>query len=169
MIPSHILVALYIWLQPFPNYVYGNIVNYGNQYLVEVNAQYRNYDLSLYPNRCGVSLMSPSDLGKSVWIKLPSGIWIQCVSIDAGAWIDYYDLIYLKEEIVEVPNWVLKLFTDNCCITQGEIYIGLCPPENNLYPIKYNPKLELSNTYERPYFEWNKQQIPTKCDNFNDK
>lgn len=147
-----------------PHHSKGLLVLYGNDSLAKANAEYRNYDITNFHQDCGVALMSPADLGKIVWIRLPDGSYYgPCLSIDTGARHDFYDLIYVKHEIAEVTETLAKrLRFPHGSSAQGEIYIGQCPPPAWSEPREYQPKLVFSNE-PTPYREWNKQQHPIEC------
>ena len=138
-----ILVAAFVWFTPSPRHAYGLIVNYGNQHMVEINADYRGYDLSFYPDRCGGSAISRADIGKMFWVKLPGGRWYGgCLFVDVGARHDFPDQIK-RGEIAELPDWMLEKF-DKYYSVWGEIYIGQCPPRGGT-PQRYSPELIYRN------------------------
>lgn len=122
------MVTVATWLSPQPAFTEGLLVRYGPQWLVEHVAENRGYDLSPFPDRCGLSLMSPSDLGKIVWIQQADGTWYgPCLAMDVAARGDFYTVIYQYQEIAEVPNHVSERM-GFCCGQWGKVYIGVCPP-----------------------------------------
>ena len=142
---ENLLVALSVWLTAMPSHVKGNFVYYGPQYLIEANAEYRGYDLSFYRDRCGLSAISPADLGKIVWIKMSDGSFYgPCLFVDVGAWQDFYTLVYIRD---------------------GELSVSLCPPGKRSRPEVYQPPLEWSNgpVYSVSNYPYPKQQMPMEC------
>ena len=119
-------VTLASWSEPQPQWSQGNVGLYGSWRLVQANAEYRGYDLDGY--RCGGSLMSPSSLGKTFWVRLPSSEWYgPCLSVDCSARIDYYNNTVSRREVAEVDRGTMealgapwKKWTD--------VYLGTCPP-----------------------------------------
>ncbi len=144
-----LLVALSVWLTAMPSHVVGNFVYYGPQYLIEANARYRGYDLSFYRDRCGMSAISPADLGKIVWIRIGSSWYGPCLFVDVGAWQDFYTLVYINHEIAELGE-VQRAMLDFVSIREGELSVSLCPPRRQSRPQAYQPPLEWSNSLVYP-------------------
>lgn len=159
-----LLVSVSTWMTAAPHHAEGLIVLYGNDHLAKANAEYRGYDLSKFKQRCGLAVMSPSDLGKVVWVKDATGEWYgPCLAVDVGARHDFYDLIYVKHEVAEVTETLAKrLRFPHGSSIWGEIFIGQCPPPIWSEPREYRPKLVFDNS-PTPYREWNKQQYPIEC------
>jgi len=175
-----ILVSIATWSAPQPMYSAGLIVIYGNQNLVEANAIFRDYDLSRYPNRCGISAISPAQLGKVAWVRIPGGGWIgPCGVIDAVARADAYRAIYETREIAEV-TWDMAAalgFTNGG--QWGQIFFGLCPPIDGIHtqgqewsdyavPELYAPPLVIDYDASEPhrsFYPYPIQQRPTVCPN----
>lgn len=158
-----ILVSVAVWLTPSPVYARGLLVRYGPAWLVEEVAHNQGYDLSPYPDRCGVSLISPADLGKIVWIHQADGTWYgPCLSVDSAARRDYYHVVYENWEVAEVPNSISAMmgFTHG---QTGEIYIGACPPSDPGESAWYQPKLRLSHAMGEPYIPTPRQEYPKEC------
>lgn len=132
-------VSIATWLWPMPAHAEGLLVRYGPQWLVESVADYRGYDLFPYPDRCGLSLISPSDLGKTVWIKQADGSWYgPCLAVDVAAREHFAWIVYNNWEVAEVPNSV----SDRMGFTHGqwgEIFVGACPPPEGSSPGYYQP------------------------------
>lgn len=163
---ENLLVALSVWLTAMPSYVKGNFVYYGPQYLIQANADFRGYTLVPFRDQCGMSAISPADLGKIVWIRLDDGSWYgPCTFVDVGAWHDYYSLVYVKHEIAELGE-VQRAMLDFVSIREGVLSVGLCPPGNNSsQPEKYQPPLEWNNSpvYPVSNYPYPKQQMPVDC------
>lgn len=154
------------WMTPQPIHSSGYLVNYGSRELIEDQATYRHYDLSLYPDRCGISLISPVHLGQVVWVRVRGGRWHgPCLSVDSMAQRDAYRGIYLNHEIAELPRWLAtKLGFENGA--QGELWIGLCPPPLNGWGEAeiYEPPLSFYQGERRPLFwPFAPQQRPGTC------
>lgn len=169
--PDTHIVSVNTWLVPFPEYARGWLVLYGSQNLVEANAEFRGYDLSHYRDRCGVSVMSPSDLGKIVWLrdKDTSNWYGPCLGVDVGARRDYYRLIYEKGEIAEVSRIVANLFGFEFG-ERGELFIGQCPPRDEQLEMM-DPEIHLPPIVwdiwgeKNPVFwPYPPQEIPETCD-----
>ncbi len=158
-------MALSVWLTAMPSHVIGNFVYYGPQYLIESNAAYRGYDLSFYRDRCGMSAISPADLGKIVWIKVDDGSFYgPCLFVDVGAWEDYYTLVYVNREIAELGE-IQRAMLGFKSIQDGELSVSLCPPGKKSRPEVYQPPLEWSNSLVYPVsnYPYPKQQMPVEC------
>lgn len=160
-----LIVAVSTWLTQMPPHSQGLLVTYGSQHLIEVNAQYRGYDLSYYKNRCGVSAISPSDIGKVVWLRVEGQDWYgPCLTVDAGARRHFYHLVYVNHEIAEVPVWMAERFKfPHGSSRQGEVFRGLCPPHSESIPEDYAPPLLWDEYGPNPYFKIPDQQIPVDC------
>lgn len=152
-----LLLSLTTWMTPSPVHAKGLIVNYGNQHTVEVNAQYHGYDLSPYKMRCAGSAISPADLGKTFYVKLPNGDWYgACLFIDVGARHDFETQISI-DEIAELPDWMMSMFGVYHSV-YSEVYIGSCPTWSSTSQ-RFKPLI----TYSReahPYIPYPKQQLP---------
>lgn len=165
------LVALSTYFSRPPQHVRGIIVYYGPQYLVQANADYRNYDLAPYQN-CGVSAISPMALGRIHWIKLPNGKWFgPCLGIDAVSRRDYYRAVYKHKEIAEVSDNIRDLFAyygrPFYGATQTEIWLGECPPyEFEHSALWWTPQLEWETDVTRPtppLWPIPEQELPQSC------
>lgn len=155
-----VLIAAAVWFTPSPRHAQGLIVNYGNQHMVEVNAQYRGYTLDPYRDRCGGSAISRADIGKMFWLRLPSGAWYGgCLFIDVGARHDFPDQIN-RDEIAELPDWMMAML-DKFYSARGEIYIGKCPPRGGQAQV-YKPDLVYRND-PAPYVPFPPQELPIQC------
>jgi len=121
------------WMMPFPQYVIG-WASYYSPGLMQHQVTYRGVDLSTGPYLGGVSLMSPADLLKPVWIKLPgSDIWEgPYISVDASGREHYCVNIYERNLVVEVSweTWQSWGRDDSMGPVPGvEVWVGSLPPE----------------------------------------
>ncbi len=162
------IVTLASWTTPMPQHAVGKLVWYGSQNLVEANAEYRGYDLTGYKDRCGVATMSPTDLGKVMWLRAPTrtGWYGPCLAVDVAARIHFARAVYYVNEIVEVSTKVRDLYGFENGIW-GEVYVGACPPP--LLMLRdaelYSPPLE--RDIYRPeqrysFYPYPAQELPDK-------
>lgn len=165
MLPSLIafLVAVSTWMTPMPQHSRGLLVYYGSDELALANAHYRGYTLDGFKDHCGLSVMSPADLGKIVWVRLSKYEWYgPCLGIDVGARQDFYRLIYKNKEVVEISTTLRNRlgFVNGI---KGEVWVGKCPPTEEDLPLVYQPPLAFS--YERNPLFWpvTPQQFPVPC------
>lgn len=158
---THLIVALSTWLTPMPSHAEGILLLYGSQRLVELNAEYRGYDLTPYRDRCGLSTISPSDLGKIVWIKTGSGWYGPCPAVDVAATRDFYKIVYETQEVAELARPQMEMFGK--LVTWGEVFVGNCP-DDSVPSQLYRPPLELVKPYREPsMWPYPAQQIPSGC------
>ncbi len=88
------------WFTPAPQYSTGNSVYYAPG-VMEATAEYRELDLEGFLD--GVALMSPADIGKTVWIKHPEHGWEgPFLSVDCAQQNDMYNAIVYRGEVIEV-------------------------------------------------------------------
>lgn len=164
-----LIVALSVWMTPAPIHSRGLLVMYGPDSLANSNAIYRNYSLEDMRDHCGLSLMSPSDLGRIVWIRLNDNSWYgPCLSVDVSARHDFYDNVYIRHEIAEVTTTLrdkLKFIYGSSQV--GEIYIGLCPPdvESKTRAYAYEPQPLKFSAERNPYMQWPRQEQAIDCSN----
>ena len=93
-------ITLKTWFTPAPNYIEGNATWYSPQ-VMEATAKYRGLDLKGYLD--GVSLMSPADIGKTVWINHPDFGWEgPYLVVDCAQQNHMYGVIVSRNEVVEV-------------------------------------------------------------------
>jgi len=126
---SH-LVTYDTWMTGHPIYSEGAATFYA-PYLMEGTASYRGLDLTGYVD--GVSLMSPSDIGKEVWIK-HEGIWEgPFLSVDTAQQNHMCQAIQTRGEVVEVGyktahRWGM---TDWPKVHEWKVHVevSLVPPE----------------------------------------
>jgi hypothetical protein len=170
-------ISIETWFTKQPTYTYGKAVYYAPG-AMEATAQWRSLDLSDYVD--GVSLMSPADIGETVWIRR-NGIWEgPFLSVDSARRTDMYTVIAIKQEVVEVGfetalRWGLVEASDKWDINWKmlspfehtvEVWIGKRPPSetmtNNRKPIyfaqhwldrvKYSYQYESIPVYHAPYY-----------------
>jgi len=164
--PDDAMVSVETWLMPSPAHAEGLLVRYGPQWLVESVAEYRGYDLSPYPDRCGLSLISPSDLGKIVWVRQADGThYGPCLAVDVAARQHFAWIVYNNREVAEVPNHISTMmgFKNG---QWGEIYIGVCPPPADSIPAYYQPPLVLDpdpQSITPSMWPYPEQQLPGEC------
>jgi hypothetical protein len=88
------------WNIPHPTYSYGGAVWYASG-VMHATAYARGYSLEGYLD--GVSLMSPADVGETVWMRLKGGEWegpylvVDCAQIN-----HHFAAAYYNKETVEV-------------------------------------------------------------------
>jgi len=95
-----ILVTFATWLTPAPKYVIGDVTWY-DPGVMEATCDYRELSLNGYVD--GVALMSPADIGKTVYLRRPAGVWegpfLVCDCAMRG---DMYSIIVYRNEIAEL-------------------------------------------------------------------
>lgn len=110
--------------------------------------------------------MSPSDIGRVVWVRLPSGEWYgPCLSVDVGARRDFYQLVYVNREVAEVSKRLRDLLRfEHGSSGWHEIFIGQCPPDaHGLTPERYAPALSYSTDARNPNLKLPAQELPADC------
>jgi len=94
------------WNRGVPIYSVGGAVWYSPN-VMEGTARYRKMPLENYVD--GVSLMAPSDIGETVWLRRPGHDWegpflvVDCAQIN-----HHFAAVYYAEEVVEV-GWTTAL------------------------------------------------------------
>jgi len=145
-----VIVSLVTWLSPLPQHAEGKLVRYGPDYLAHANAEYRGYDLTDFGG-CGVALMSPADLGKIVWLRIPGGEWIgPCLSVDSARRVDFHRYVYSVREIAEVTDSTIAALGGFEHQAWGEVWVGRCPPTASI-PALYSPPLVLDPLRREPH------------------
>lgn len=87
------------WRTPTPTYSVGGAVWYAPG-VMETNCEYRGF--GRVP---GVALMSPSDIGKTVWLRPPGGEWEGPYKVcDCAMRGDMFSMVMWRHEVVEV-DW----------------------------------------------------------------
>jgi len=109
-------------------------------YLGRANADYRGYSLDGFA--CAGALMSPSDLGKTFWVR-HKGAWVgPCLSVDVAKRTDFHHYVYELREIAELTDSTLAaLGIVNGA--RGQVYVGACLPRRERMPQVYAPRLTL--------------------------
>lgn len=88
------------WFTPAPQHSIGNAVYYAPG-VMEATAEVRELDLEEFLD--GVALMSPADIGKTVWIKHPEYGWEgPFLSVDCAQQNDMYNVVIYRGEVIEV-------------------------------------------------------------------
>ena len=88
------------WYTPAPEWFYGKALFYGPG-AMEATAQWRGMDLTGFVD--GVALMSPADIGLTVWLKRPGHDWEgPFLVVDAAARGDIYPIVVHWNDAVEV-------------------------------------------------------------------
>lgn len=88
------------WYTPAPEYIVGNAVWYA-PFVMEATAAVRGLDLDGYID--GVALMSPADIGRTVWLKRPGHTWEgPFLVVDCAARNDIYPVVVHRGEVVEI-------------------------------------------------------------------
>lgn len=88
------------WLIEVPQYAVGNAVYYA-PWVMEAVAYNRGISLDGYLD--GVSLMSPADIGVTVWLRRPGHEWEgPYLSVDCATKGDIWPAIFYRREIIEV-------------------------------------------------------------------
>jgi hypothetical protein len=94
------LVTVKTWYMPAPPYAFGRAVWY-DPYIMEATARYRKLDLNDFVG--GVALMSPSDIGRTVWLRRPGLDWEgPFLVVDSARRSDIWPVVMHRREIVEV-------------------------------------------------------------------
>jgi hypothetical protein len=82
----------------------------------------------------GVALMSPSDIGETVWLKRPGGVWEgPFLVVDCAMRGDMYNVVAYRGEVVEVgwktaSKWGLGPHDGGWRLDGVEVYIAPHPP-----------------------------------------
>jgi len=94
------MIDLQSWFRPAPLYSKGNAVYYAPQ-IMEATAAYRNFHLSGFVD--GVALMSPADIGKTVWIRRKGYEWEgPFLVVDCARHNDHWPIVKFRREVIEV-------------------------------------------------------------------
>jgi hypothetical protein len=132
------------WFRKMPRYAYGTAVYYG-PWMMEGTARYREMSLDGYLD--GVALLSPGDIGETVWIRRSGYEWEgPFLSVDCGRRADIYTEVVLTQEVVEVGYVTAKrwgLVKDDPTTKKGwkalgykvqtvEVWVGKEKPSENI-------------------------------------
>ena len=94
------LVSNESWFIEQPVYSFGLAVFYAPG-LMRATADWYGYSLKGFID--GVALMSPADLGKTVWMRRPGFEWEgPYLVVDCAAQTDMYSVIFYNREVIEV-------------------------------------------------------------------
>lgn len=128
-----LLISVAAWMSPAPVYSRGSAVWYAPG-VMEANCQYRadmsgvTYEEWMAGATDGIAMMSPSDLGKTAWIRR-EGIWEGPFRVcDCGVRGQVYEMVVVRGEVVEVgwktaKRWGLGPF-DGGWKTDVEVWVG---------------------------------------------
>jgi hypothetical protein len=122
------LVTEETWRTPMPVYVSGGAVWYAPG-VMETNCEYRGFGWTP-----GVALMSPSDIGKYVWLRPPNGLWEGPYPVcDCAMQGDMYAIITDRNEVVEVGwtiarSWGMGPHDGGWIMLGVEVFVGEYPP-----------------------------------------
>lgn len=162
------VVAVSVWMTPMPQHSRGWLVLYGNERLSLANAEYRGYDIEGYA--CGLAVMSPADLGKTVWVRRPGARWFgPCLAVDTSGRKDFFANVYYRGEIAEVDIRAAKALGFKYGV-RGEAYVGSCPPRRGTsVPEYYEPEVHIDHhtqnlSYLSAYWPYPKQQKLVDCE-----
>lgn len=93
-------ISIETWYTRAPIYSFGGAVFYA-PFVMEGTARYRGYSLDGYLD--GVAMMSPADIGRTVWLKRPGGEWEgPFLVVDCARRGDMWPIAITRGEVVEV-------------------------------------------------------------------
>jgi len=139
LVPS--LISEETWRTPAPRLIIGSATFYSPG-LMEVQAPYRGLSMDGYID--GVSLMSPSDIGETVWIwRVGDTDWEgPFLNLDCSMRADMYVTVVYNREVVEVgfetaERWGMAhhiaeppyYVADDWRLDGIMVYIGETPPD----------------------------------------
>lgn len=139
-------ISVGTWFTPAPLAIQGRAVYYAPG-IMEATARVRGMSLSGYVD--GVSLMSPADIGRTVWIKRTGGWEGPFLVVDCARRNDMYGVVVGRREVVEVgfqtaEKWGMAHGTGGAGYTayrwstdEVTVYIGDKPPTIPVNPIIY--------------------------------
>ena len=94
------LISFESWFTPAPYFSYGNAVFYAPN-VMEGTARHRGFSLDGYLD--GVAMLSPADIGRTVWLRRPGHEWEgPYLVVDCARRGDMYGTIVHRDEVVEV-------------------------------------------------------------------
>ncbi len=141
------LIDIKTWFTPQPTHTVGNAVWYG-PFVMEGTARWRGLDLSKFVD--GVSLLSPADIGETVWLRRPGYSWEgPFLDVDCAMRGDMWPIIAWRGEVVEVGfrtalRWgMVSGSTQSYKVNQWrlenvEVWIGSHPPFFPTLPVNYH-------------------------------
>lgn len=93
-------ISIEFWYTRAPLYTFGGAVFYAPR-VMEATADYRGYSLEGYLD--GVAMMSPADIGRTVWLKPPGEPWEgPYLVVDCARRADMWPIAIVRREVVEV-------------------------------------------------------------------
>lgn len=110
------LVTNASWFMKQPQYTFGTAVYYAPG-IMKATANFREMSLEGYIG--GVALLSPADIGETVWLRRQDHEWEgPFLSIDCGRRADIYTEVVITQEVVEVDfttafRWGLVSYSKN--------------------------------------------------------
>lgn len=120
------ILAVSSWVTPQPALSSGWLVAYGNQRLIQANADWHHYDLKS-TRGCGLSSISPAMLGRVAWVSVDGVHWQgPCRVVDVDGRDDALRAIYQRQEIGEISFDLLASYGFKYG-TRGYLYFGPCP------------------------------------------
>jgi hypothetical protein len=134
------LISMETWFTPAPEHSRGAAVFYGPG-MMEGTARWRGMDLSNYLG--GVALMSPADIGQTVWLKRPGEAWEgPYLVVDCAARQDMWPVIMARGEVVEVDfdtatRWGMVTPVN---VSKGEYKVHKWQIEIQVLKSKYRPE-----------------------------
>lgn len=154
------LITVDTWFMPAPKYSYGKAVWYGRG-VMEATAEWRRMSLNNYLD--GVALMSPADLGKTVWMRRPGHDWEgPYLVVDCAARHDKPRAVIVMEEVVEVGfetavRWGMVNSDQSevykWMIQDVEVFIDDNKPNSSLHNPVYYPSWWIENAEYTTRFE----------------
>lgn len=159
------VVTLAAWMTPMPTHTQGLIDLYGGVGLAEANAEYHGYSLDGYD--CGLAVMSPADLGRTVWVRADRSPWIRCLAVDVSARKDFYANVKIRQLIAEVDIRAANVMQFQYG-KPGEAYVGDCPPRiAESVPVPYKPPIKIDwltgDLSLYPFKKYPEQDRPKSC------
>ena len=141
-----VLISLAQWMTPAPIYSYGAATWYAPG-VMEATCQYRadeagvSYQEWMDEAIGGVALMSPADLGKTVWVRGPLGWEGPFRVCDCGTRGQVYEMVMDRGEVVELgwhtaSSWGMGPH-DGGWKMQVEVWIGDFPKYHGQKPVDY--------------------------------
>ena len=133
-----ILISMAAWYTPAPTYSYGGATWYAPG-VMEATCAYR--DLSLTGFLDGVAMMSPADLGKTVWVSRGDGWEGPFLVCDCGVRGQVWEMVMVRGEVIEMGwrtahRWGLGPFDGGWKIPVA-VAVADLPPVGKWAPIDY--------------------------------
>jgi hypothetical protein len=160
-------VSLRTWFTPAPTHSVGAVVFYAPN-VMEAQARYRGVNMEGFLD--GIAMMSPADIGRTVWLKRPGHDWEgPYVVLDCAQRDDFYPIIMHRGEVAEVGfatavRWGMVRYTSSGWKTvdwslQGvEVWKGDAPPraESKAVPVDHwlMSHLEFTSALAVSFGEW---------------